>query len=118
VPAVLSVTDETFLVFTSNALAILGLRSLFFLLSGMLERFHHLGTGLAVVLGFVGVKMLLSDVVHLPSWVSLAVIATALTAAIIASLRTSPPAKHSDSRPTDRSDDPATHPVPTGVASR
>ncbi len=96
VPAVLSVTDTTFLVYASNALAILGLRSLYFLLSGMLERFHHLGRGLAVILGFVGAKMVLSDVIHIPIGISLGVIAVALTVAVVASLLTEPPAKDSD----------------------
>ncbi|MCK9895383.1 TerC family protein [Frankia sp. AgB32] len=92
VPAALGVTDETFLVFTSNALAILGLRSLFFLLSGLLERFHHLATGLAFVLAFIGVKMLLTDVWHMPIALSLGVIAVALAVSVIWSLRTEPPA--------------------------
>ncbi len=91
VPAALGVTNETFLVFTSNALAILGLRSLFFLLSGLLARFHHLATGLAFVLAFIGVKMLLTDVWHMPIALSLGVIAVALATSVIWSLRTEPP---------------------------
>ena len=93
VPAALGVTDKTFLVYTSNALAILGLRSLFFLLSGLMERFHHLATGLAFILAFIGVKMLLTDVWHIPIALSLGVIAVALTVSIVWSLRTEPPAK-------------------------
>jgi tellurite resistance protein TerC len=92
VPAALGVTDQTFLVYTANALAILGLRSLFFLLSGALERFHHLGTGLAVILAFIGAKMLLTDVVHIPIGISLGVIGVLLTASIVWSLATPPPA--------------------------
>ncbi|WP_307874662.1 TerC family protein [Frankia nepalensis] len=92
VPAALGVTDETFLVYTANALAILGLRSLFFLLSGALDRFHHLGTGLAVILAFIGVKMILADVVHIPIAISLGVIAVLLTASVVWSLVTPPPA--------------------------
>ena len=92
VPAALGVTDETFLVYTANALAILGLRSLFFLLSGALDRFHHLDTGLAVILAFIGAKMLLTDVLHIPIAVSLGVIGVVLAASIIWSLVTPPPA--------------------------
>jgi len=86
VPAALSVTNETFLVYSSNALAILGLRSLYFLLAGMLERFHHLGTGLAIILAFIGVKMIITEVAHIPTGVSLAVIAVVLAASVTASL--------------------------------
>jgi tellurite resistance protein TerC len=93
VPAALSVTNETFLVYSSNALAILGLRSLYFLLAGMLDRFHHLGTGLAVILAFVGVKMIITDVAHIPTGASLAAIAAVLTASVVASLLTSPAAE-------------------------
>lgn len=93
VPAALGVTDQTFLVYTANALAILGLRSLFFLLSGALDRFHHLGTGLAVILAFIGTKMLLTDVVHIPIAVSLGAIGVVLTASIIWSLLTPAPEK-------------------------
>ena len=91
VPAALGVTDETFLVYTANALAILGLRSLFFLLSGALDRFHHLGTGLAVILAFIGAKMLLTDLVHMPIAISLGVIGVVLIASIVWSLVTPPP---------------------------
>lgn len=87
IPAVFAVTRDPFIVFTSNAFAILGLRALFFLLEGSLRRFGHLGTGLAAVLGFVGLKMILSEWIHLPIWLSLGVIATILTIAIVASLR-------------------------------
>ncbi|CUU55860.1 tellurite resistance protein TerC [Parafrankia irregularis] len=91
VPAALGVTNETFLVYTANALAILGLRSLFFLLSGLMEKFHHLATGLAVILAFIGVKMLLTDVWHMPIWLSLTVIAVVLAGSITWSLATAPP---------------------------
>ncbi|OHV24343.1 tellurium resistance protein TerC [Parafrankia soli] len=96
VPAALGVTNETFLVYTANALAILGLRSLFFLLSGLMEKFHHLATGLAVILAFIGVKMLLTDVWHMPIWLSLAVIAVVLAGSIVWSLTTEPPAENGD----------------------
>jgi tellurite resistance protein TerC len=87
VPAILAVAREQFIVFSSNAFAILGLRSLYFLLAGMAGRFRYLNVGLGVILAFVGVKMLLTEVYHFPTWVSLAVIVTVLSVAIIASLR-------------------------------
>jgi tellurite resistance protein TerC len=73
-------------VFTSNIFAILGLRSLYFLLAGVIQRFVHLKVGLAVVLVFVGAKMLLGDVYALPVAASLGVIAAILGAAVVASL--------------------------------
>ncbi|WP_163548106.1 TerC family protein [Candidatus Frankia nodulisporulans] len=96
VPAALGVTDQIFLVYTANALAILGLRSLFFLLSGLMERFHKLATGLAVILAFIGIKMLLTDVWHMPIALSLGFIAVVLTASVVWSLRTEPPARDAD----------------------
>jgi tellurite resistance protein TerC len=86
VPAALAITDETFIVFTSNVCAMLGLRSLYFALAGLLTRFKHLKTGLAAILSFVGVKMLLSHVVSIPHGLSLAVIAAILALSVIASL--------------------------------
>jgi tellurite resistance protein TerC len=80
------VTEEPFLVFTSNAFAILGLRALYFLLAGMITRFAYLKVGLAAVLAFVGLKLLLTHVVHLPIWLSLGVIAGILGTALVASL--------------------------------
>src|SRR5207244_4995410 len=71
IPAVFAVTDEPFLVFTSNAFAILGLRALYFLLAGMMGRFTYLKLGLAVVLVLVGVKMLATDLWHVPVGLSL-----------------------------------------------
>ncbi|MBA2279951.1 MAG: TerC family protein [Actinomycetota bacterium] len=90
VPAILAVSRETFIVFASNAFAILGLRSLFFLLGGMAGKFRYLNVGLGVILAYVGVKMLLvGDPVnwHPPTWLSLVVIGVVLTVAIVASLR-------------------------------
>ncbi|MGE5227499.1 MAG: TerC family protein [Planctomycetaceae bacterium] len=87
IPAIFAVTSEPFLVFTSNAFAILGLRALYFLLAGMIGRFAYLKLGLAAVLVFVGAKMLLTDVYKVPIWISLAVIATTITVSIVASLR-------------------------------
>ena len=87
VPAILAVSREPFLVFSSNAFAILGLRALYFALAGMKDRFRYLDEGLAGILVFVGVKMLLLDVLHIPTGISLAVIAGILTVAIVTSLR-------------------------------
>jgi TerC family integral membrane protein len=89
VPAILAVSRETFIVFASNAFAILGLRSLYFLLGGMQGRFRYLNIGLGVILAFVGVKMLLIGWplrVHMPTFVSLSVILLVLVVAIVASL--------------------------------
>ena len=85
IPAIFAVTTDPFIVFTSNIFAILGLRSMFFLLAGVMDRFHYLKIGLALVLVFVGTKMLLMDVYHLPIGISLGVIALILGAAIGAS---------------------------------
>jgi tellurite resistance protein TerC len=87
VPAILAVSREPFIVFASNAFAILGLRALYFLLAGMAGRFRYLNVGLAVILGFVGAKMFLTDVYHVPLWLSLGVIASALIVSVLASLR-------------------------------
>jgi tellurite resistance protein TerC len=90
VPAILAVSREEFIVFASNAFAILGLRSLYFLLGGMQGKFRYLNIGLGVILAFVGIKMLLIGEpfeVHLPTYISLGVIALVLTIAIVASLR-------------------------------
>ena len=86
IPAVLAVSRDPFVVYTSNIFAILGLRSLYFLLAKMMDRFHRLKTGLAVVLAFVGVKMCIAKVVHLPVQYSLLVIAAILAGSVIASL--------------------------------
>ena len=87
IPAIFAVTREPFLVFTSNAFAILGLRALYFLLAGLMGRIVHLKRGLAVILVFVGVKMMVSDLYHMPVWMSLAVIALILAVTTILSLR-------------------------------
>ena len=96
VPAVLAVSHEQFIVFSSNAFAILGLRSMYFLLADLHGRFRFLQQGLAVILAFVGVKMLIAEWVQIPTWVSLVVIAVVLVVAIVASLRFPPPL-HDDS---------------------
>ena len=90
VPAILAVSREPFIVFSANAFAILGLRALYFALAGMAGRFRYLDRGLAAILTFVGLKMLLIEVVHLPIYASLGVIAVILTIAIVASLRAEP----------------------------
>ena len=87
VPAVLAVSHEQFIVFSSNAFAILGLRALYFLLADMHARFTYLQQGLAVILAFVGVKMIIADWYHIPTWLSLLVIALVLTASIAFSLK-------------------------------
>ena len=86
IPAIFAVTRDPFIVFTSNIFAILGLRALYFALSGMMDKFHYLKVGLALVLMFVGAKMLLASVYEIPIWASLAVIAAVLVASIVASL--------------------------------
>ena len=85
IPAIFAVTQDPFIVFTSNVFAILGLRAMFFLLAGVMDRFHYLKIGLALVLAFVGTKMLLVDVWHVPIGVSLGVIAAILGVAAGAS---------------------------------
>jgi tellurite resistance protein TerC len=88
IPAIFAVTDEPFLVFTANAFAILGLRAMYFLLADLIHRFVYLKVGLALVLIWVGIKMLLKvDVVYVPTTISLAVIATIIGVSIAASLR-------------------------------
>ncbi|MEO8900884.1 MAG: TerC family protein [Polyangiaceae bacterium] len=86
VPAVLAVSKDVFVVYTSNIMAILGLRALYFVLSGMMNRFHHLGTGLSLILIFIGVKMVIEHFYKVPSLLSLAVIVTVLTGSIVISL--------------------------------
>ncbi|MET0793372.1 MAG: TerC family protein [Polyangiaceae bacterium] len=86
VPAVLAVSRDVYVVYTSNIMAILGLRALYFVLSGMMNRFHHLGTGLALILIFIGVKMAIVHFVKIPSLISLAVIVLVLAGSIVFSL--------------------------------
>jgi tellurite resistance protein TerC len=91
VPAVLAISKNLFIVYTSNIFAILGLRALYFMLAGMMSRFRYLDTGLAVILAFIGTKMLLTNVYKIPNLASLGVIAGVLTIAVIASLAHPPP---------------------------
>ena len=86
IPAVLAITREPFLVYTSNVFAMLGLRSLYFVLARAVARFHALRYALAVILAFVGGKMLLSGLVDVPSWLSLAVIVVILAVTVVVSL--------------------------------
>ncbi|MBK7586239.1 MAG: TerC family protein [Myxococcales bacterium] len=86
IPAVLAVTRDPFIVFTSNIFAILGLRSLYFLLAGVVHKFHYLKPALAIILTFVGVKLCLSAVAPIPTTASLAVIASLVVGAVLLSL--------------------------------
>ncbi|GJM33403.1 MAG: membrane protein [Saprospiraceae bacterium] len=95
IPAILAITSDPFLVFSSNIMAILGLRSMYFFLSNMLEKFHYLKYSLVAILSFVGIKMLLAEYVHLPEWVSLAFIAFSLGVGIVVSLNSSTYQKNS-----------------------
>lgn len=86
IPAIFAITTDPFIVFSSNIFAILGLRSLYFVLASILDRFRFLQYSLVVILAFVGLKMILLHHVHLPEWLSLAVIVVVLAAGILASL--------------------------------
>jgi len=99
IPAILAVTRSQFLVFTSNAFAILGLRALYFLLSGAADKLRYLNVGLGIILGFVGIKMLITEWYHVPTFLSLVVIAVVLTITVIVSLR-------ADARDPDQGDGP------------
>ena len=87
IPAIFAITTNTFIVYTSNVFAILGLRSMYFLLAGVVEKFQYLRMGLAIVLTFIGVKMLI-EVFHviIPVWISLVVVATVLLVSVAASI--------------------------------
>ena len=86
IPAILAISRDSFIVYTSNVFAILGLRSLFFALSGLMKLFHYLNYGLAVVLMFIGAKMLIEMKYHIPTWAALLVIAVVLTVSVLASV--------------------------------
>ena len=86
IPAIFAVTQDPFIVYTSNVCAILGLRALYFLLAGVMKSFHYLKYGLSLVLVFVGVKMLIADFYHVSIGLSLSVIGAVLTISILASL--------------------------------
>ena len=86
IPAILAITRDEFIIYSSNAFAILGLRALYFAVSGIMRLFHYLHYGLSLILVFVGVKMLLSDFYHIPTPYALAFIGGALALSIIASI--------------------------------
>ena len=87
IPAIFAITTNTFIVYTSNVFAILGLRSMYFLLAGVIDKFHYLRTGLAIVLTFIGLKMLLVAVhFEIPIWASLIFVALVLAGSVVASL--------------------------------
>lgn len=96
IPAIYAITDDRFIIYTSNIFAILGLRSLYFVFAGYLADMVYLKPALAVILSFVGVKMLLIDTFHIPALASLAVIVGVLAVAITASLRHRPDDKRED----------------------
>ena len=115
IPAIFAITKDPFIVYTSNVFAILGLRSLYFLLAGVIHKFHFLKLGLAVVLVFVGVKMLIESWIHIPVGLSLGFVALVLGCAVGASLiwpkeaTEHDPAPHAPEIPEDtpREDEPA-----------
>lgn len=90
IPAIFAITEDPFIVLTSNIFAVLGLRAMFFLLADMADRFHLLPYGLAIILFFVGTKMLIVDVFHVPPLVSLGIIVGILAATIAISIKTRP----------------------------
>jgi tellurite resistance protein TerC len=91
IPAIFGVTRDPFIVYTSNVCAILGLRSMYFLLAAVIPRFAYLGTGLGIVLMFIGIKMLIGGLYAIPTGVSLAIVAAILAVAVILSLLFPPP---------------------------
>jgi tellurite resistance protein TerC len=86
IPAIFAITDDTFIVFTSNIFAVMGLRSLFFAVSGVMGLFHYLKYGLSVILSFIGIKMIIREWYHIDTPVALIIIATLLALSMIASL--------------------------------
>jgi tellurite resistance protein TerC len=114
IPAIFAITDDPFIVYTSNVFAILGLRSMYFMLGDIVHRFVYLRYGLAVVLMFIGTKMLIMDLYRIPTVVSLGVVACAIGAAILASVWR--PARHGDATANplvtqDPTDDPGHEPA-------
>ena len=94
IPAIFAITTDPFIVFTSNIFAIMGLRALYFLMADVADRFHLLKYGLAMVLTFIGAKMLIAPWYHLPVAASLAIVAVLIGASVIASLIATRPSKH------------------------
>jgi tellurite resistance protein TerC len=93
IPAIFAITTDPFIIYTSNIFAILGLRNLYFVVAGFMEKFHLLNIGLAFVLLFVGMKMLLADIYKIPITVSLAVVAGVLGTSVVLSILRPPPQK-------------------------
>jgi len=87
IPAIFAVTQESFIVFAANAFALIGLRALYFLLVGLMDKFVYLTQGLSFILAFIGVKMLLVDIWHVPIWLSLGVIVVTLALTALLSMR-------------------------------
>jgi tellurite resistance protein TerC len=116
IPAVLAVTTDPFVVYTSNVFALLGMRALYFLLAGAAPRLRYLRPGLAVILAGVGVKLLLADVVEFPTWSAPAFIAAVLAAVAIASLRGGRP-QHEGQAATDHADEAADRPASRAMTS-
>jgi len=85
IPAILAITADPFIVFSSNMLAVMGLRSMYFLIVGMLDKFRYIGYSLVVILAFVGTKMIISHQIDIPEWLSLGVIVLSLAGGMIAS---------------------------------
>jgi tellurite resistance protein TerC len=110
IPAVFAITREPFLVFAANAFSLLGLRALYFLLAGTMQRFRYLSVGLGAILAFVGAKMLASDLYHVPIWGSLGFIVVALAVTVLASLHVRPAPR------LDRTTGPSTVPRPAPPA--
>lgn len=86
IPAIFAVTQDTFIVLTSNVFAVLGLRALYFALAGLVHRFHYLKYGLALVLVVIGAKMLIADIYHLPTWLALAITGILIGGSVVVSL--------------------------------
>lgn len=120
IPAIFGVTRDPFIVYTSNVFAVLGLRSLYFVLAGVIHKFHYLQLGLSVVLVWIGAKMLLIDVYHISIGLSLGVVATVLLIATLASLAFPKKAEEQSPvihDPLDASDDDGTAPIPPEALS-
>jgi tellurite resistance protein TerC len=104
IPAIFSITRDPFLVYTSNVFAILGLRAMYFLLAGVMDKFRYLKIGLAVILVYVGFKMVISEWYHIPTAISLGIIFIVLTVSVLTSLwktrREERAAAHRDTLPT------------------
>jgi tellurite resistance protein TerC len=110
IPAIFGITTDPFIVFTSNIFAILGLRSLYVLLAGVIEKFTYLKVGLSIVLLFIGAKMLLDDVVHVPILASLAAIVGIVAGSIVLSLLRAPKSARSETDDTEDTDAAAAQP--------